>query len=370
MMQCVYDVLLRDRKRSEYGGESDDVWYPKWLAEAFVRCTRSVEAAVQSGLKGAIFAGRRTGGLALMMLQGIYAHHAFRDKDGASMLLGSSSVLSCYLTRDLGVSQELIPVVAGTHAHELSMVIGACLGEVDDKAGMPLSQIIGHMLYFYRSRPLGDVAAAPQPGRRSWMPMLPDTLGTKAFMKTASKLKVPHGVHKGQGILEVIGAARQDSGSLEGFKKLMEEYGYNGGLMASEIETADDLQTAAKNGYRFFGAGGFMGDSEKAWDKSKNNISMACKVLRVYVGPEGSRKKVETRYSPVKTGETSDGVIKEGKFEADGTLTAEQLSEIRERAQVLATAEPKLSDDELQALFEQTLLTIKDAGKAGVCALS
>merc|ERR1719310_846507 len=93
MMQCVYDVLLRDRKRQEYG-EADDKWFPKWLAKAFCRCTRSVDKAIESGLAGALFTGRRTGGLVLMMLQGIYAQHAFKTKDAEKrlMLLGSSSV--------------------------------------------------------------------------------------------------------------------------------------------------------------------------------------------------------------------------------------------------------------------------------------
>jgi len=260
------------------------------------------------------------------------------------------------LTVDSGVPKELVPIAAGTHAHELSMVIGAVNGEVDDKAGMPLSQIIGHMLYFYKSRPLGDVQEAK---RKPLMPMLPDTLGTRAFMKVVSKLKVPFGPHQGQPVLSIIGAARQDSGSLEAFKKLMDEYEFRGTLMASEIETADDLFTARDNGYRLFGAGGFMGDSEKAWDKSKSNISMACKVLRVYVGKEG--KKVLPQYTPVKTGEPSSdsGKIKDDKFEADGTLTAEELVALRSRAQLLANAESKLSDGDLQQLFVDTLESYK-----------
>merc|ERR1719272_1792785 len=130
-----------------------------------------------------------------MMIQGVYAQHAFKSADGKSMMLGSSSVTGCYMTLDADVPSELVPKASGTHAHELSMVIGAILGDVDDKAGMPISQIIGHMLYFYKSRPLGDVVDA---ARKPLMPMLPDTLGSRAFMQTATKLTVPHGPHKGQ----------------------------------------------------------------------------------------------------------------------------------------------------------------------------
>merc|ERR550525_1393896 len=143
-----------------------------------------------------------------------------------------------------------------------------------------------------------------------------------------------------------MGAARQDSGSLIGFKNMMEEFGFRGGMMASEIECAKDLMDARDHGFRLFGAGGFMGDSEKAWDASKGNISMAVKVLRVYLNGERCTS------TPVKTGETSDsGKIKEGKFEADGTLPATELEQVRERAQVLATAEPRLDAAALQALF-------------------
>jgi len=354
MMQGVYDVLLRDRSRKEYGvvqpatGEWDDsAWYPTWLAASFCRCVRSVAAAVETGLKGALFTGRRTGGLALMMLQAIYTQHAFRSVEGNSLMLGTSSVTSHYMCLDAGVDPKLVPRCAGTHAHELSMVIGALLGAADDEAGMPVSQVVGHLLYFFKSLPQGDVRDA---SRKSLMPMLPDTLGSRAFMRVASMLTVPTGPHTGEPVLSIIGAARQDSGSLEAFKQLMDEFGFTGALMASEIEVPHDLKVAAGVGYKLFGAGGFMGDSEKAWDESKANISMAVKVLRVYLNGERCASP------PVKTGETSDsGKIKEGKFEADGTLPAAELARVRERAQVLATAEPRLDAAALQALFAKKL---------------
>jgi len=289
-----------------------------------------------------------------MILQGLYVHHAFRAADGTSMLLGTSSVTASYMSLDAGVKPELVPKCAGTHAHELSMVIGAVLGDVDDTVGMPLSQLVGHMLYFYESKPRGDVT---QEGRKALMPMLPDTLGTRAFLKVASLLRVPRGPHQGEPVLSVVGAARQDSGGLAAFGQLMEEFGYTGALMASEIEVPEDLATASACGYKAFGAGGFMGDSEKAWNPSKPNISMAVKVLRVYVKGERSV------FTPVKTGETSDaGMIKEGKFEADGTLAPEELQKVRERAQLMANAEPKLDKEAVQQLFERALAEFLDAG--------
>merc|ERR1712039_195389 len=123
-----------------------------------------------------------------------------------------------------------------------------------------------------------------------------------------------------------------------------------GALMASEIEVPEDLMQAAECGFKLFGAGGYMGDSEKAWDPSKANISMAVKVLRVYVGGQRSA------YTPVKTGETSDkGQIKEGKFEADGTLSADELRAVRERSQVLANATAKVDEGSVQTRFQETL---------------
>eukprot|EP00913_Durusdinium_trenchii_P024494 g22995.t1 len=65
------------------------------------------------------------------------------------------------------------------------------------------------------------------------MPILPDTLGSKAFFRTAKRLKVPMGPHKGEPVLDIVGAARQDSGSLEAFARLARDFGFAGGLMAS-----------------------------------------------------------------------------------------------------------------------------------------
>lgn len=338
MMQAIYEALFRDAKRKSYACE-DAIWYPKWMAEAMVRCARGAKAGKDSGLAGALFTGRRTGGLALMMIQGLYMQQS------GMTFLGTSSVTCRYWLKALGVTPALIPACAGTHAHELSMVLSSLLGELDDKVGMPLSQVVGHMLYFLVCRPQGDVR---EPGRKVLMPMLPDTLGTRAFLKTASKLKVPSGPHKGEPVLSVIGAARQDSGPLDAFKDLMAEFQFQGSMMASEIEVAEDLFTAKANGFKLFGAGGFMGDSEKAWDKSKRNISMAIKVLRVYVGDKLSP------YAPVKTGDPSRSG--EGKFEADGTIDAAGIAAVKARVEKLSAAEPLVSDEELQQLFEATVL--------------
>lgn len=285
--------------------------------------------------------------MALMMIQAMYIKKHFVGEDGATRCLGTSSVTSHYWLKNAGVPDTLILDPAGTHAHELSMSLSAVFGELDDRVGAPLSQLVGHMAYFFLSMPNGDVR---KEGRKNLMPMLPDTLGTFAFMRVASRLTVPFGAHKGQGVLEVIGAARQDSGTLADFAALMHSFG--GALMASEIETPADLQTAARLGYKLFGAGGFMGDSEKAWDggghTNRSNISMAVKVLRVYINGERSD------FAPVKTGDDPTG----GKFEADGLLDAPALKRARARTETLKKAEIRVSGEELQRLFEEALAQI------------
>lgn len=348
LMQAVYEVLFRHRMRKRYGASglvSDASWYPKWLATAFVRCVRSSAAAKASGLKGVLMTGRRTGGMPLMLCQNIYISNDFICEDGSPGLLGTSSVTAHYWLRDSGVNPASVPRPAGTHAHELSMVIGALLGDVDDEAGLPLSQIVGHTLYFFLSVPQGDVK---DPSRLRLMPMLPDTLGTKAFMTTATQLHIPAGVHEGQPFLSVVGSARQDSGAIPAFKTLMDQYDFKGTLMASEVETPNDLIAARDAGYTLFGAGGFFGDSEKAWDKAASNLSMAIKVLRVHVG------KSRTAFDPVKTGDTSGG-SGEGKLEADGTLDLERLQQLKDRTRGFVEARKGAERETLQALYEAAL---------------
>ncbi|CAE7406227.1 unnamed protein product [Symbiodinium sp. CCMP2592] len=323
----IYETFFRLRMRERYGSE-DSSWYARWLAEAFIRCARSVLAAKASKMRGVIMTGRRTGGLALMMLQGMFIQSTFRDAEGKPLCLGTSSVTAHYWLKDAGVPPEILPVAAGTHAHELSMVCSAVLSDVDDAAGLPMSQAVGHALYFLCSRPGGDVREA---GRKALMPMLPDTLGTKSFFRTVSQLKVPEGPQKGEPFLSVIGAARQDSGTLEGFRDLVKGFGFEGGLMASEIEEGQNLLDASVLGYGTFGAGGFFGDSEKAWSKEGSNISMAIKVLVVHVN--GQR----TSFDPVKTGDPSKGG--EGKFEADGLMAAERLDALKARTKLMQEAE-------------------------------
>jgi hypothetical protein len=135
------------------------------------------------------------------------------------------------------------------------------------------------------------------------MPMLPDTLGTRAFLKAASSIWV-HSMSNGVcledqppvRLLSLLSSARQDSGSLSEFKEVrrmvrvftcsvcsriclqilaaFSEYTHPTlSMMASEIDDKDSLSAAHTLGYKTYGTGGFMGDSEKVWPVTETKFS-------------------------------------------------------------------------------------------------
>jgi hypothetical protein len=179
--------------------------------------------------------------------------------------------------------------------------------------------------------------------------MLPDTLGTDAFMLAAKYIQVDN-----EPFITKINKARQDSGTTEGFKKKMAIWKYKGELMASEIEDTNTLERANKQGYNTFGAGGFFGDSEKVWNVSIDNqvsnapvnnkpfsASMAVKAIRVLVS---NTDKEINRY-PVKLG---DGT---GKETAYTRLSTDKYNQIIEEKKKLKEKGVKATEA-LEALEE------------------
>jgi nicotinate (nicotinamide) nucleotide adenylyltransferase len=362
LMQCVYKTLLDQRLKNERKS------YATWMLESMIRCAKSVRSVLdldndmnRSDIQGALFTGRRTGGFAFMLMQNLFI------KDNYKKCLGTSSVDAWYKLSEITnniirenpniappINQILPPV--GTHAHELSMVISTLFSDIDK--GYPLTQILGHYLYYYNSN-------VPQ------IPMLPDTLGTEAFMKIGSIIEVltkANNKNK-KPFFEIINSARQDSGSLGGFIEILKKYSLKPGksngnnrnntntatnyypflynIMASEIENVKDLKCAfgcnevlnqenndkckcVKNDdtkkypyyYNKFGAGGFFGDSVSAWNSTKSNISMAVKAARVYVN-----YKLTKKY-PVKTGNSSNYA----KLEINGTLNKNMFNDLKATA--------------------------------------
>ena len=318
MMQAVYQQVLIHhlRKRTVSMG--------KWLYESLFRCHLSIDFAKSccASMKGALFAGRRTGHHMFTLLQSWYASRFYPN------CIGTSSMDAWYtLSRKLKMENIVPPV--GTHAHELSMVFMSLFPGLDaNEERIPFSQALVHSMY-YRLVHKGF----PGP-----MPMLPDTLGTAAFLKAAEACEVtpmlagePQVDAAKVKLLSVITSARQDSGSLKGFKHVLSRYpDFKGTMMASEIDTKEDLVAAAGEGYASFGAGGFMGDSEKVWDVNTDKLSasMAVKVVRVFVNGE------RTAVQPVKLGDGEDN----GKVTCDAVLRFQEYAKIVEDAKCVKNA--------------------------------
>jgi len=155
--------------------------------------------------------------------------------------------------------------------------------DVYDK-GFVGSQILGHLLYKYLS------------AGKTVTPMLTDTVGTRSFLETAIQLK-----DEGKAALCSFVSARQDSGKLAEYDKIMKYYVIKAscekppGLMASEIDERDeDFVLAMDLGYTLAGVGGALGDSEKIdtelvlgnkFDKKVHfAASEAAKITRVWSG--------------------------------------------------------------------------------------
>ena len=334
--------------------------YAKWLSEALIRCRKTISQIgtitrfSDNKIKGALFTGRRTGGYAFLLLQNLLVSQEYGD------CIGTSSVDAWYDLTKMKANFKLNPV--GTHAHELSMVTSALFPELDENSlNLPLTQLLGHYLYYKQSN-------NSQP-----IPMLPDTLGTAAFMKAGNIIQV-----NGKRFLEIILNARQDSGKLEDFVKVMAKYDFWNPVMASEIDEPATLEKAwnmtykdalgencpekeeSNFPYKTFGAGGFFGDSEKAYNKTKDSISMAVKAIRVYKDYKASR------VFPVKLG---DGT---GKLSINVTLNEDSLKKAENRAQKIKNegvknlGKNKASQiAEIQKLWDETTNEILQAQKGG-----
>lgn len=381
VMQCVYEAKLRHDLETA----SPRITYMDWLRNALLRCAESVAYTQllqekNPSFKPALFTGRRTGGLLFLMLQNLFFADHFKQfmppAAGGSIVvpnsialptatdaLGTSSVDCWVLLRKMGFPC-LNPV--GTHAHELSMVLSVLYPHLDqNKFNVPITQIIGHYLYY----------ELVWKKTRGPMPMLPDTLGTRAFMKAANLITIEiDGIqHK---FLDVIQSGRQDSGKLMDFLRNMIEFGYFNtdgsskiiagvlnSMMASEIDSTQALMNAFKAGYGTFGAGGFFGDSEKVWGnpEAKSN-SMAVKAVRVsykdnsltsYWGIPYMKRNWWNWYEitgyPIKIGDPEErlgATLKEGKLSLDKNLSESVLKSIKAwAANVRAKAvNPRLID--------------------------
>lgn len=299
MMQCVYETVLRKQLADA------NVPYNVWLCDALLRTAMSIALTKNNTeintMKGALFTGRRTGGFLFLILQNLMYETHFSQfnpiENGVGKSLGSSSCDALLILDNLNCrkNKDKFPIQpAGTHAHELSMVNSALYPELD--LIVPgATQIIGHYLYYKLSmlpKKLEDDKVIPA----GPIPALPDTIGTNVFLNAARTILIKDKDKEKEFMKSFFdlfndesnpSAFRQDSGELQTFKERVKKCGYDNdnikhGMMASEIEVVDSLFKAKENGYKYFGAGGFYGDSAKVWTHPKAaSNSMAVKAIRV-----------------------------------------------------------------------------------------
>jgi hypothetical protein len=345
MMQVVYQTALNHHLANR--GCS----FGQWLYEALFRFYLSATFAGTQcpGMTGFLFAGRRTGHFLLLLLQAFLA----KKIPGAKIAGTSSFDAVHFLTKKLKLTDIIGSV--GTHAHEIQMLAQSLYAWLDKHAGnpegLPLSACVSTYLYYLTAH---QGKSGPD-GKPLPMPMLPDTLGTRAFCKAAACFMVHRMVNgvldrsEFVPLLSLINSARQDSGDVSEFARTVRQYGFEESLMASEVDEADKLIAARDNGYKSYGAGGFMGDSEKPWTVTSYpafSASMAVKVVGVWfvtTSPCGI-KVSEKCPSPCKLGDGTDPA----KVTADALLPKPMYDEVIAAAQrVKSSAEEKPHSDHL-----------------------
>jgi len=340
MMQAVYQTALKHhlvKRQCSFG---------QWLYEALFRFYLSATFAGTQcpGMTGFLFAGRRTGHFLLLLLQTFLA-----KKIPGAKIAGTSSFDAVYfLIKKLGVDPASIIGSVGTHAHEIQMLAQALFAWLDKSPAnpehLPFSACVSTYLYYWTANK----------GMAGPMPILPDTLGTRSFMKAAECFMV-HPMKDGVldtstwvSLLSLINSARQDSGDLGEFARTMREYpDFKGSLMASEIDDKVKLREARDQGYSTFGAGGFMGDSEKVWKvnnqdlKDRFSISMAVKLVRSWLMQPESMVRCP---NPVKLGDGKD----RAKVTLDPLLPKSMFDEVIADAELVkSSAEAKPHSDHL-----------------------
>jgi len=265
VLQVLFEIIRREDNHARGISEVDA------LFESLYRTHLSMVAidSKPESLKMAIYmAGRRTQGPLFLLLANLYLDQ-FSEK-----FKGTSSVWAWnVLTNILGIQlKKFVPM--GTHAHELSMLLG---GMGWGKYG----QIIGHSLYW-----LTHIYGTEIP-----FLALPDTFGTACFLEVAKRIyvKLPNG--QIVPFLSLINGFRQDSGSISEFVELVRSVIPTASVLASEIGSLADLEEAVSAGCFALGTGGFCGDSEKAFEEALrevfpslqfvSSIEFACKIGQV-----------------------------------------------------------------------------------------
>lgn len=391
LMQCVYEACLKYELAHPEAGDEVKT-YDQWLDGALERTAKSIAFTYliqnktpqsepgQGGPSSALFTDRRTGGLVFLLLQNLMFGDMFLSGPPGTASVLPNSKISSVSSNSGGKPRVLfkyngteIPLMAqkclgtaacdawniltklglpchppiGTNAHELRMVASVLYSHLDlNPEYLPLSQIIVDYLYYL----------LVWKKTKGLAPALPDTVGSIAFMKAAEFVRFGPSVTKkdtaekvidsNPTLKDLIGLPRQDSGSLTDFLQVMEEFGFKGLKMASEIDSASTLFEASELKYFCYGAGGFFGDSEKVWNPStrSSKLAMAVKPTRVICTPllTDLNKLTELPYIevlsgdtilgyPVKTGDAvkiTNDMLKTTNIIGSGILKEDQIAKI------------------------------------------
>ena len=359
MMQVVYQTALNHHlaKRGCSFGQ--------WLYEALFRFYLSATFAGTQcpGMTGFLFAGRRTGHFLLLLLQALLA----KKIPGAKIAGTSSFDAVHFLTKKLGLTDIIGSV--GTHAHEIQMLAQSLYAWLDkhplNPEGLEMSACASTYMYYLTAH---QGKSGPD-GKLLPMPMLPDTLGTRAFCKAAACFMVHRMVNgvldrsEFVPLLSLINSARQDSGDVSEFARTVRQYGFEESLMASEVDEADKLIAARDNGYKSYGTGGFMGDSEKPWTVTSDpafSASMAVKVVGVWfvttsTSPCGTAKVSEKCPSPCKLGDGTDPA----KVTADALLPKPMYNKVIADAQLVKSSAEAEKDSKHWFFCEVDLVSFR-----------
>ena len=265
VLQALFEIIRREDNQARGISEVDALFESLYRTHLSMIATDGKPSSLETVI---YMAGRRTQGPLFLLLANLYLDQL------SVKFKGTSSVWAWnILTNVLRIPlKKFVPM--GTHAHELSMLLG---GMGFGKYG----QIVGHLGYF-----LTHIYGTSVP-----FLALPDTFGTKCFLEVGKRIfvKLPNGQEVP--FLSLIKGFRQDSGSISEFVELVRSVIPDAKVLASEIGSLADLEEAVRAGCFALGKGGFCGDSEKAFEEFFreifpslefiSSIEFACKIGQV-----------------------------------------------------------------------------------------
>jgi nicotinic acid phosphoribosyltransferase len=261
VLQVLFEIIRREDNHARGISEVDALFESLYRTHLSMIATDGKPASLETVI---YMAGRRTQGPLFLLLANLYLDQLSVKFKGTSSVW-AWNILANVLKIPL---KKFVPM--GTHAHELSMLLG---GMGFGKYG----QIFGHYLYW-----LKHIYGTETP-----FLALPDTFGTECFLEVAKRIYVKLPTGEVVSFLTLIKGFRQDSGSISEFVELVRSIITDAKVLASEIGSLADLEEAVRALCFALGTGGFCGDSEKAFPETLpegvfvSSIEFACKIGQV-----------------------------------------------------------------------------------------